>query len=81
MFLVSSCVFKFLSVQLVLVWSTRYVFVFQCFSVLPCLALLDFIKDCTFDFILISMVLVPPRCVCTVTKNREASVSFIFLNA
>ncbi len=36
---------------------------FLCVSALPCLALLDFIKDSIFEFILISVVLVPPCCV------------------
>ncbi len=37
-YLVSSCVFKFLSVQLSLVWSTHYIRC-SCVSTLPCLAL------------------------------------------
>ncbi len=44
--------------------------VFLCVSALPCLALLDLIKDCYFEFILVSVVLIPPRCVCTVQKSN-----------
>ncbi len=63
------CVCIVLSVQLVFVWSTRDSRC-SCISVLPCLALLVRIKDCIFEFILVSCSSVLPV-VCTVTLTWE----------